>query len=234
MVQKGTIYDQHNHDGYVDDGKDDDDNDGDVNGDDQYHMIRNRRSNSVIEKEPIHSTLSSSDNLKDEDVINPLQQIEKPSHDIDTSNDHHHHQDQRTISSLIYEAPIAMAGLSHKAKELQLKTIQRLNQAAESLSFTTTNKNIAKSNANIAILEKYNKDELQKLLNKRITVTNQSIININYFPSIVQHFTGIEDIYVLFEMVHVNCIFVTTEEKVLEGMIDKEHLLKLLRSSEKK
>jgi len=183
------------------------------------------------------STLSSSNNLHDDEVINPLQQHDtnSVSNNNDTTNNQEqqsHQQDQLTkITTLLYETPIVMTTeLSVKAKELQMKTMQRLQQAAEKITFTTTNKNLFTSNVNVDILEQYNKNDLQILLNKKIDITNQSIINVNYFPSIVQHYTGIEEIYVLFEMVHVNCIFVTTDEKVLEGMIDKEHLLNILRS----
>jgi hypothetical protein len=220
MVEKSNTY--HNHGGDREDHHHDDDDD------DQYRLRRNSHINSVIENTGISipSDLSSSDNFLrddevDDEVINPLQQPEiTPQQEQQYHNLHHHDQ----LTKLTTEITV-------KAKELQLKTIQKIKEATEKLNFTTIN-NIKNSNIDDT-LDKYNKDHLEVLLNKKINVTKQSLIHINFFPSIVQHYTSIEDIYILFEMVHVQCLFVTNDDKILEGMIDKEHLLKILRSSEK-
>jgi hypothetical protein len=226
IVEKSnsSIYDlYHNNHGNHDDDREDDDDD-----DDQYKRGRNSHINSVIENTgvSIPSEISSSDNLLrddevDDEVINPLQQQpESPSQHEQQNHNYHHDQ----LTKITTEFTV-------KAKELQLKTIQKFKEATEKLSFTTMNNN---TNSNIDDnLDKYNKDDLEALLNKKINITKQSLININFFPSIVQHYTSIEDIYILFEMVHVQCLFVTNDDKILEGMIDKEHLLKILRSSEK-
>jgi hypothetical protein len=210
----------HNRGGNREDHHHDDDND-----DDQYRLRRNSHVNSVIENTG-PSELLSSDNLLrddevDDEVINPLQQPEiTQQHEQQYVNLHHHDQ----LTKITTELKV-------KAKELQLKTIQKFKEATEKLNFATINNN---KNSNIdGTLDNYNKDDLEVLLNKNINITKQSLININFFPSIVQHYTSIEDIYILFEMVHVQCLFVTNDDKILEGMIDKEHLLKILRSSEK-
>ena len=215
----------HNRSGDREDHHHDDDDDDD---NDQYRLRRNSHVNGVIENTDISIPLelSSSDDLLrddevDDEVINPLQQPEiTQQHEQQYRNLHPHDQ----LTKLTTE-------LTVKAKELQLKTIQKFKEATEKLNFTTLNNN---KNSNIDdSLDKYNKDDLEVLLNKNINITKQSLININFFPSIVQHYTSIEDIYILFEMVHVQCLFVTNDDKILEGMIDKEHLLKILRSSEK-
>lgn len=228
MVEKSnsSINDLYHHN-RGDDREGHHDDDGDDN--DQYRLRRNSHINSVIENTGISIPLelSSSDNLfsddeVDDEVINPLQQPEiTQQHEQQYHNLHHHDQ----LTKLTTE-------LTVKAKELQLKTIQKFKEATEKLNFTTINNN---KNSNIDdTLDKYNKDDLEVLLNKNINITKQSLINVNFFPSIVQHYTSIEDIYILFEMVHVQCLFVTNDDKILEGMIDQEHLLKILRSTEKK
>jgi len=200
----------------------------DDNDDDQYRLRRNSHVNSVIDNTGISipSELSTSDDLLrddevDDEVINPLQQPEITQQHKQQYHKPYHHDQLTKLTT----------DLTVKAKELQLKTIQKLKEATEKLNFATINNN--KNSSIDDTLDKYNKDDLEVLLNKKINITKQSLINVNFFPSIVQHYTSIEDIYILFEMVHVPCLFVTNDDKILEGMIDKEHLLKILRSSDK-
>lgn len=80
----------------------------------------------------------------------------------------------------------------------------------------------------------YNEEVAADILQQRVDVLFERDLPINGFPFTAQAHTSMDQIYILFEMVSVNCVFIVGDDKDLQGMISKDHLLKELRRKAKK
>jgi H+/Cl- antiporter ClcA/CBS domain-containing protein len=67
------------------------------------------------------------------------------------------------------------------------------------------------------------------LLQCAVEISAEVQLPINLSPFTAHRSTSLDQLYVLFEMVKVSCVFVVREDKTLEGMISKERLLHSLR-----
>lgn len=76
---------------------------------------------------------------------------------------------------------------------------------------------------------KRNEPLVQALLSQRVDVVEEKIIVINAFPFTAHENTPMEHIYLMFDMLKVNCVFVVSESRHLQGMISKDALLVTLR-----
>jgi len=80
----------------------------------------------------------------------------------------------------------------------------------------------------------FNEEVAADILQQRVDVLFERDLPINGFPFTAQAHTSMDQIYILFEMVSVNCVFIVGDDKELQGMISKDHLLKELRRKAKK
>jgi hypothetical protein len=73
------------------------------------------------------------------------------------------------------------------------------------------------------------KEKVAALLQQSVDLSNEVLVPINGFPFTAHRQTTMDQLYILFEMVKVNCVCVVTNDKKLEGMISKDNLLKNLK-----
>ena len=74
-----------------------------------------------------------------------------------------------------------------------------------------------------------NMELVDSLLQCVIEISGEPQLPMNLSPFTAHRSTSLDQLYVLFEMVKVSCVFVVTQDKTLEGMISKGHLLQSLR-----
>jgi hypothetical protein len=74
-----------------------------------------------------------------------------------------------------------------------------------------------------------NEEICEFLLQCAVDISSEAQLPINLSPFTAHRSTSLDQLYVLFEMVKVSCVFVVKEDKTLEGMISKERLLHSLR-----
>jgi H+/Cl- antiporter ClcA/CBS domain-containing protein len=70
---------------------------------------------------------------------------------------------------------------------------------------------------------------VESLLEREVDLAKEAAIPVNIFPFTVQEHTTMDQLYVLFEMVKVECVFVVKDDGRLRGMINKDLLLQNLR-----
>eukprot|EP01032_Pedospumella_encystans_P023028 gene23028-26082_t len=70
---------------------------------------------------------------------------------------------------------------------------------------------------------------LNNLLAQGVDLSQEPLLPINGFPFTAHRHTTMDQLYVLFEMVKVQCVFVVTNSKRLEGMISKHLLMQTLK-----
>mmetsp|Transcript_9600 Transcript_9600/g.21036 ORF Transcript_9600/g.21036 Transcript_9600/m.21036 type:complete len:811 (-) Transcript_9600:64-2496(-) len=68
------------------------------------------------------------------------------------------------------------------------------------------------------------------ILDMKVNLAEEATLPINGFPYTALSHTTMDQLYVLFEMVHVSCVFVVDEGKSLQGIISKKALLKNIKS----
>ena len=78
--------------------------------------------------------------------------------------------------------------------------------------------------------EVYSDAQVSALLCQSVDLTKQPLLAINGFPFTAHRQTTMDQLYVLFEMVKVHCVFVVTNSKRLEGMISKDLLMQSLKN----
>eukprot|EP00598_Pedospumella_elongata_P007473 CAMPEP_0184968246 /NCGR_PEP_ID=MMETSP1098-20130426/1343_1 /TAXON_ID=89044 /ORGANISM="Spumella elongata, Strain CCAP 955/1" /LENGTH=851 /DNA_ID=CAMNT_0027489821 /DNA_START=59 /DNA_END=2614 /DNA_ORIENTATION=+ len=71
---------------------------------------------------------------------------------------------------------------------------------------------------------------IEALLQGKVDISSESELPINFSPFTVAHTTTLDQLYILFEMVKVHCVFIVNQDKRLEGMISKHHLLQSLKA----
>lgn len=71
---------------------------------------------------------------------------------------------------------------------------------------------------------------IDALLQGKVDISSESELPINFSPFTVAHTTTLDQLYILFEMVKVQCVFIVNQDKRLEGMISKHHLLQSLKT----
>lgn len=72
-------------------------------------------------------------------------------------------------------------------------------------------------------------DVREFLLQCAVDITDVKELPINRSPFTTHRSATLDQLYILFEMVKVNAVFVVSEERVLEGVISKDNLLQSLR-----
>jgi len=70
---------------------------------------------------------------------------------------------------------------------------------------------------------------IDTLLVQSVDIARELLLPINGFPFTAHRFTTMDQLYVLFEMVKVQCVFVVTNSNKLEGMISKSLLMQRLK-----
>ncbi len=69
------------------------------------------------------------------------------------------------------------------------------------------------------------------MLDQHIELQKEPLLKVNGFPFTAHKSTTMDQLYVLFEMVKANTVFVVTENRKLEGMISKDHLMFTLKGT---
>ena len=75
---------------------------------------------------------------------------------------------------------------------------------------------------------------VEELLDQPIDIAQEAMLPINGFPFTAHRYTTMDQLYVLFEMVKVNVVFIITNSKRLEGMISKGQLMQQLKKTVKR
>ena len=70
---------------------------------------------------------------------------------------------------------------------------------------------------------------IEALLLGKLDISNEVDLPINFSPFTAHNTTTLDQLYILFEMVKVQCVFIVNQDKRLEGMISKHHLLASLK-----
>ncbi|KAJ1433387.1 chloride channel [Ochromonadaceae sp. CCMP2298] len=68
------------------------------------------------------------------------------------------------------------------------------------------------------------------ILDMKVNLAEEATLPINGFPYTASFNTTMDQLYVLFEMVHVSCVFVVGEGKSLQGIISKKAVLKNMKN----
>lgn len=74
---------------------------------------------------------------------------------------------------------------------------------------------------------------VDNLLRQTVDLAQEALLPVNGFPFTAHRYTTMDQLYVLFEMVKVQCVFVVTNTKRLEGMISKNLLMQTLKKKAK-
>jgi H+/Cl- antiporter ClcA len=82
-------------------------------------------------------------------------------------------------------------------------------------------------------LNAFDQARVDHLLAQIVDLTQEPLLPINGFPFTAHRYTTMDQLYVLFEMVKVNVVFVVTNTKRLEGMISKDQLMQNLKKKVK-
>jgi len=81
----------------------------------------------------------------------------------------------------------------------------------------------------VNLLSAASKAMIETLLSEHLDLTTTAQLPMNGFPFTAQRTSTMDQLYILFEMVKSKVVFVVADNKDLEGMISKSHLLKSLK-----
>lgn len=81
----------------------------------------------------------------------------------------------------------------------------------------------------LAFMTKDEEARAQLLLKHTIDIQKEKLLPLNVDPFTVHMSSPVDQVYMIFNSVKVNCVFVVEEDLVLQGMISQEHLMQKLK-----
>ena len=94
---------------------------------------------------------------------------------------------------------------------------------------TSVMKSKRKMRESLAHMDKEQEARAQLLLKASIDILKEELLPVNVDPFTVHSNSLVDQVYMLFNSVKVNCVFVVEEDLVLQGMISQENLMQRLK-----
>ncbi|KAJ1410124.1 chloride channel [Ochromonadaceae sp. CCMP2298] len=178
----------------------------------------------LFPQRPFSSTAAASEGK--EDGHNRLSTISDDAGDVGEAGGYPPSEGSRTDEVKPAKSPRNNSPLPTVKSEINLSPEL---QAALALD-TDTPETVTPGQAGLVGLAAVNPSRLEFVLNTKVNLAEQALLPINGFPYTALSHTTMDQLYVLFEMVHVSCVFVVDEGKSLQGIISKKALLKNIKS----
>jgi CBS domain-containing protein len=81
----------------------------------------------------------------------------------------------------------------------------------------------------LAYMDKEQEARAQLLLKHTVDLVKENLLPINVDPFTVHSTSSVDQVYMLFNSVKINCVFVVEEDQVLQGMISQVNLMQRLK-----